>query len=56
MNSAGDVLKAEPALSGGAGIRLVPTFLAWAILRVDAGRLFLPQQGWFVQLAFSQYI
>jgi hypothetical protein len=56
MNSAGEVLPAEPALSGGAGIRLLPTFLAWAIVRVDAGRLFLPQDGWFVQFAFSQYL
>ena len=56
MNSAGDVLPAEPALSGGAGIRLLPTFLAWAILRMDGGRLFLPEPAWFVQFAFSQYL
>jgi hypothetical protein len=56
MNSAGQVLPFEPALSGGVGLRLLPTFLAWAILRVDGGRLFLPEQGWFVQLAFSQYL
>jgi hypothetical protein len=56
MNSAGQVLPLEPALSGGLGLRLLPTFLAWAIVRVDGGRLFLPQDGWFVQLAFSQYL
>jgi hypothetical protein len=56
MNSAGQVLPVEPALSGGLGIRLLPTFLAWAIFRVDGGRMFLPEQGWFVQLAFSQYL
>jgi hypothetical protein len=56
MNSAGNVLPPEPALSSGVGLRLLPTFLAWAILRVDGGRLFLPEAGWFVQLAFSQYL
>jgi hypothetical protein len=56
MNSAGQVLPIEPALSGGVGLRLLPTFLAWAIVRVDGGRLFLPHEGWFVQLAFSQYL
>jgi hypothetical protein len=56
MNSAGHLLATEPALSGGAGIRLLPTFLAWAMLRLDGGRLFLPTEGWFVQLAFSQYL
>jgi hypothetical protein len=56
MNSAGQVLPIEPALSGGLGLRLLPTFLAWAIVRVDGGRLLLPDQGWFVQLAFSQYL
>jgi hypothetical protein len=56
MNSAGQVLQVEPALSSGLGIRLLPTFLAWAIVRVDGGRLFLPEPGWFAQLAFSQYL
>ena len=56
MNSAGQVQDAEPALSTGGGLRLLPTFLAWAILRVDGGHIFLPKQGWFVQLAFSQYL
>jgi hypothetical protein len=56
MNSAGQVLPVEPALSGGLGLRLLPTFLAWAIVRVDGGRLFLPEQGWFVQFSFSQYL
>jgi hypothetical protein len=56
MNSAGQVLPAEAALSGGLGLRLLPTFLAWAIVRVDGGRAFLPEPGWFVQLAFSQYL
>jgi len=56
MNSAGQALSVEPALSGGLGLRLLPTFLAWAIVRVDGGRIFLPESGWFVQLAFSQYL
>jgi hypothetical protein len=56
MNSAGEVLAAEPAFTGGAGLRLLPTFLAWAIARVDGGRVILPEPGWFVQFAFSQYL
>jgi hypothetical protein len=56
MNSAGQVLHAEPALSTGLGLRLLPTFLAWAILRVDGGRLWLPEPDWFVQFSFSQYL
>ena len=56
MNSAGQVLSFEPALSTGVGLRLLPTFLAWAIFRVDGGRVFLPQEGWFIQFAFSQYL
>jgi len=56
MNSEGQVLPVEPALSSGLGLRLLPTFLAWAIIRVDGGRLFLPEPAWFVQLAFSQYL
>ena len=56
MNSAGQVLPFEPTLSGGVGLRVLPTFLAWAIFRIDGGRLFLPEQAWFFQLAFSQYL
>lgn len=56
MNASGDVQRPEPALSAGGGLRLVPTFLAWFVPRVDAGRLFLPEPAWFVQFAFSQYL
>jgi hypothetical protein len=56
MNAAGDVQRAEPALSVGGGMRIVPTFLAWFVPRIDAGRLLLPEPAWFVQFAFSQYL
>lgn len=56
MNAAGDVLRPEPALSVGAGVRAVPTFLAWFVPRVDVGRLLLPEPAWFFQFAFSQYL
>jgi hypothetical protein len=56
MNSKGHVLDVEPGWSTGAGIRLLPTFLAGVILRLDAGRLFLPEPAWFTQFALSQYL
>jgi len=56
MNSVGQVLDVEPGLSSGAGLRLLPTFLAGVILRVDGGRLLIPEPAWFVQLALSQYL
>jgi hypothetical protein len=43
------------ACSVGGGARLIPTFLAGLLLRVDLARLLHPTERWFVQLGFSQY-
>jgi hypothetical protein len=43
------------AFSGGLGGRLVPTFLAQLLFRVDVARLVVPHQDWFVQFGLSQY-
>jgi hypothetical protein len=43
------------ALSVGAGARLIPTFLAGLLLRVDLARLLHPTERWFVQFGLSQY-
>jgi hypothetical protein len=43
------------AWSIGAGARLIPTFLAGLLLRLDLARLLHPKERWFVQLGFSQY-
>lgn len=43
------------ALSSGAGLRLIPSFLAEIVLRIDAGRAFHPEPGWFWQWGLSQY-
>ncbi|MFZ5893333.1 MAG: POTRA domain-containing protein [Myxococcota bacterium] len=51
----GQRAKAGNALSAGAGVRLLPTFLAQIVLRVDVARLFLPEQSWFVQFGTNQY-
>jgi hypothetical protein len=44
-----------PALSGGAGLRLVWTTLAGLVPRLDGGVLLLPQRNWFVTFGLSQY-
>jgi hypothetical protein len=46
----------DRAASSGAGLRLIPTFLAAIALRIGAGRLFAPGKWWFVQAAFAQYL
>lgn len=43
------------AMAVGAGPRLVPTFLAGLLLRVDVSRVIEPAPSWFVQLGFDQY-
>jgi outer membrane protein assembly factor BamA len=43
------------ALSAGAGVRLVPTWLADVVLRLDLSRLVAPEQRWFLQLGLGQY-
>jgi hypothetical protein len=45
----------ERAFSGGLGARVIPTFLASLLFRVDVARLVLPNQTWFYQLGVSQY-
>ncbi|MGC4088109.1 MAG: hypothetical protein QM756_09460 [Polyangiaceae bacterium] len=46
---------ASSALSAGGGIRLVPTWLASSVLRVDGSYLFTQQTGAFLQLGLNQY-
>lgn len=55
MNPMGDVEPPLGALSVGGGVRLVPTFLAWLVPRVDAGVALAPVSGWFVLTGLSQY-
>ena len=43
------------ALSVGAGTRVVPTWLATIVARVDVARLISPSQLWFVQFGLNQY-
>lgn len=47
---------AVAALSGGLGLRLVPTWLASTVLRVDLAYLLAPDQRPFVQLGLKQYV
>lgn len=55
MNAVGDVQRPDAALSVGGGVRLVPTFLAWLVPRIDAGRALAPVPSWFVLTGLSQY-
>jgi hypothetical protein len=43
------------ALSLGAGLRLVPTWISSIVLRLDAARLLAPERAWFGQLGLKQY-
>lgn len=43
------------AVNVGSGVRVVPTFLANTLLRVDVARLFSPQANWLVQFGITQY-
>lgn len=47
--------QAMSAISTGIGARLIPTWLANVIVRVDGSRLLHPDPRWFGQLALSQY-
>lgn len=51
----GHDLRGDVALSAGAGARLIPTFLADVLLRVDVARLLVPRREWFVSWGLSQY-
>ncbi len=44
------------ALSGGLGVRLVPTWLASTVLRIDVAYLVTPERRPFVQLGLKQYV
>jgi hypothetical protein len=43
------------ALSLGLGGRIVPTWIANVVLRVDVARLLAPELAWFTQLGLNQY-
>ena len=47
---------AVSALSGGLGLRLVPTWLASTVLRADVAYLVAPEPRPFVQLGLKQYV
>lgn len=47
---------AVAALSGGLGARLVPTWLASTVLRIDVAYLVAPERRPFVQLGLKQYV
>jgi outer membrane protein assembly factor BamA len=55
LTSTGARGQSGAALGVGAGMRLIPTFLAALLLRVDVSRLLVPDELWFVQLGVSQY-
>jgi hypothetical protein len=55
VDSRGRDAPGEWAASAGAGLRLIPSFLAEIVLRIDAGRAFHPEPGWFWQWGLSQY-
>jgi hypothetical protein len=43
------------ALSVGAGVRVVPTWIASITPRLDLARLLEPERVWFLQLGLNQY-
>ncbi|MDF2695549.1 MAG: hypothetical protein K0S65_3932 [Labilithrix sp.] len=43
------------ALAVGGGARVIPTWLASVVPRVDVSRLLAPRTAWFVQLGLNQY-
>jgi hypothetical protein len=55
LDARGGKKGAGTAFSGGAGARVIPTFLAQLLFRVDVARLVDPYRDWFVQLGVSQY-
>lgn len=55
LSPAGSRAERVTALSLGTGLRLLPTFIAEAVLRIDVARLLMPAQVWFSQLGFTQY-
>lgn len=55
MDERGKPTRAKHAISAGAGVRLVPTFLTQLLLRLDLARLFAPEERWFLQFGVTQY-
>ncbi|MDB4986513.1 MAG: hypothetical protein JWN04_1691 [Myxococcaceae bacterium] len=55
LDAAGARAERLTALSFGAGLRLLPTFIAEAVLRLDVARLIQPNQVWFSQFGVTQY-
>lgn len=55
MSVAGGRGQTGAALSVGAGVRLVPTWIASITPRLDVSRLLEPERVWFVQLGLNQY-
>lgn len=45
----------DVAWSAGAGARLVPTWLANLVFRLDVARLVVPHETWFLQVGLAQY-
>ena len=55
MSSNGTEGSSGQALSVGVGARVIPTWLASIVGRVDLARLLAPDHLWFVQYGLSQY-
>lgn len=55
MDANGRATSWKAALAGGAGVRLIPTWLVKTLLRVDGAHLFTPTSEWFVQFGIDQY-
>ena len=55
MTAEGERGASGSAFSLGFGARLIPTWLAGVLLRVDVARLIVPEQRWFVQVGLGQY-
>lgn len=55
MNARGGRAEGVLASSVGAGARVLPTFLAQLIFRLDVAYLLAPQRSWFMQMGVAQY-
>ncbi len=55
MDMRGRATSWKAAIGSGAGVRLIPTFLTQLLVRADLARLYVPEQGWFLQVGVTQY-
>lgn len=55
LDAAGERSASGTAFSAGVGARLVPTWLANVVLRLDGARLLVPEERWFLQFGLNQY-